>query len=105
MARTLDQLDTDLAKLEAAVVALRNKVDNVVDAGAALRSDVTALADGARKIVRVARREVQRARSEIAVTKGKTDAEQDRPKRPGRNPMVEMVRIKGKTVARSRLAR
>lgn len=129
MARTLAQIDAALAQVEAAIPGfqtalntLQTRVDNLRDAGLVLRTDVDqvqaditalylnleaakiaaagaveALRDDATTMLRKVKKAVQRERS--------ASLPQDDSGKPHANPLIERVMVRGKVVARSRMAR
>ena len=119
MARTLAEIDADLARAE-------TRITNLIQGGQQLQTALTALdarldaaivaVDGKlddaggriRKVVQQARREIHNTRVAIVALSGGSEASEprQRPNRPGRNPLVKMVpNSQGKLVARSRLTR
>jgi hypothetical protein len=116
MARTLAQIDADLAIAETRITQLVNAGQNLkarVDAIDPLLADLGTRLDGVdpalRRIVRSAKREVMNIRQELVRLQPIADELAGTPTRrprPGRNPLVKMVvGTAGRLVARSRLSR
>lgn len=129
MPRTLAQVDADLATVEAALATLTTRINNLQQAGQVLRADVNAVrpdvvqaqnditalylqigqAQSAGQAATQALRNdavamVRKIKKAVQRDRGASLPQDDNP-RPHANPLVEKVLVRGKVVARSRLAR
>jgi septal ring factor EnvC (AmiA/AmiB activator) len=131
MARTLAEIDADLTKVEnritnltqagqaltARLEAAETALDNLRQGGVALGNRVDRIdgrvdniaqtgqetVDQIRRQFRTIRRGAHVLKTEIVSLTAKVNGEPEPPVRPGRNPLVKKVLVRGKLVARSRL--
>jgi hypothetical protein len=92
MARTLDEIDALVTTMLADIAQLQNQRQRLRDDVNALQAQVDTNAQSTVKDLRRLKREV---RGKIV-----PPPQSDQPQRPGRNPLVERVLVRGKLVAR-----
>lgn len=125
MARTLAEIDADLTKVENRVTNLINagqaltarldaaeaRLDQLATAGGNLKDRVDRIvetgqeaSDQIRRQFRTIRRGAHVLKTEIVTLTAKVNGEPEPPVRPGRNPLIKKMLVRGKLVARSRVS-